>query len=96
MVAPQAKSKPLALNRPGVTSDERDRLKALERENRELKRGQRDPAQMVELIQTGESGADDKQVKHVLVKRRCDRFQRRSLAASPTLSTPNRNVFCLA
>ncbi len=39
--------------RPGTTTDERERLRALERENRELPPGQRDPAQGVGLFCDG-------------------------------------------
>src|SRR5215207_7964957 len=39
--------------RAGPTTDERDRIKALERENRELRQAQRDPAQGVGLFCPG-------------------------------------------
>ena len=39
--------------RGGLTKDEKQRLKELERENRELKRGERDPAQGVSVFRTG-------------------------------------------
>ena len=40
-------------NERGLTTDERQRLKELERENRELKRGERDPSQGVGVFRPG-------------------------------------------
>ena len=46
--------------RDGVTSDERARLKELERENRELAAGQRDPSQGVGIFRSGGAQTADR------------------------------------
>src|SRR5712691_9791750 len=51
--------------RPGLTTTERDQLKALERENRELRKGQRDPQDRVGFLRGGARPPTDEMTRYI-------------------------------